>query len=281
MFIDLVYYHLKILRPLNVFTSGLAMIISASILDQIGNYYVVAITCIVVMCFTGASNALNDAIDLKSDLINRPFRPIPSGNISRRAAVVFSFMLFTAGSIICLQLSDAAKVIGIIISVPMIISYNTYFKGVYLLGNFVVGLVIGMSFIFSGAAHYSVAPMWIPAFLAFGLTFLREIIKDLEDIRGDKISGLLTYPISSDLKQTTRLIIFITASVGLAALIPYLVGHYGIWYLITLVIGVEIPLVLVVFLFIKNPEISTAKICSKILKLSTLFGLVAIYMGKF
>ena len=82
MFIDLVYYHLKILRPLNVFTSGLAMIISASILDQIGNYYVVAITCIVVMCFTGASNALNDAIDLKSDLINRPFRPIPSGNIS-------------------------------------------------------------------------------------------------------------------------------------------------------------------------------------------------------
>ena len=281
MFIEPVYYHLKILRPLNVFTSGLAMIISASILDQIGNYYVVAITCIVVMCFTGASNALNDAIDLKSDLINRPYRPIPSGKISRRAAVIFSFMLFAAGSIICLQLSDAAKVIGIIISVPMIISYNTYFKGVYLLGNFVVGLVIGMSFVFAGAAHYSVASMWIPAFLAFGLTFLREIIKDLEDIKGDKISGLLTYPISSDLKQTTRLIIFVSVSVGLAALIPYLIGCYGTWYLITLVIGVEIPLLLVVFLFIKNPEVSTAKICSKILKVSTFLGLVAIYMGKF
>ena len=95
----------------------------------------------------------------------------------------------------------------------MLIFYNIYFKGVYLLGNFAVGLVIGMSFIFSGAAHYSIAPMWIPAFLAFGLTFLREIIKDLEDIKGDKISGLLTYPISSDLKQTTRLIILIAASV--------------------------------------------------------------------
>ena len=280
MWIDLVYYHLKILRPLNVFTSGLAMIVSASILNQIESYYVVSITCIVVMCYTGASNALNDAIDLKSDLINRPYRPIPSGKISRSAAVALSFVLFTAGSIICLQLADAAKVIGIIISVPMLIFYNIYFKGVYLLGNFAVGLVIGMSFIFSGAAHYSIAPMWIPAFLAFGLTFLREIIKDLEDIRGDKISGLLTYPISSDLKQTTRLIILIAASVGLAALIPYLIGYYGTWYLIALVIGVEIPLVLVVFLFIKNPVVSTAKICSKILKLSTLMGLVAIYMGK-
>ena len=281
MLIYRVYYHLKILRPLNVFTSGLAMIVSASILNQIDSYYVVAITCIVVMCYTGASNALNDAIDLKSDLINRPYRPIPSGKISRNAAVVFSFILFTVGSTICLQLSDAAKVIGIIISVPMIIFYNTYFKGVYLLGNFAVGLVIGMSFIFSGAAHYSITPMWIPAFLAFGLTFLREIIKDLEDIRGDKISGLLTYPISSDLKQTTRLIILIAASVGLAALTPYLVGYYGTWYLIALVIGVEIPLVLVVFFFIKKPVVSTAKICSKILKLSTLMGLVAIYMGKF
>ena len=93
MWIDLVYYHLKILRPLNVFTSGLAMIVSASILNQIDSYYVVSITCIVVMCYTGASNALNDAIDLKSDLINRPYRPIPSGKISRSAAVALSLSL--------------------------------------------------------------------------------------------------------------------------------------------------------------------------------------------
>ena len=83
-----------------------------------------------------------------------------------------------------------------------------------------------------------------------------------------------------DLKQTTRLIILIAASVGLVSSIPYLIGYYGTWYLIALVIGVEIPLVLVVFFFIKNPMVSTAKICSKILKLSTLMGLVAIYMGK-
>ena len=51
--------------------------------------------------------------------------------------------------------------------------------------------------------------------------------------------------------------------------------------LITLVIGVEIPLLLVVFLFIKNPEVSTAKICSKILKVIPLLGLIAIYMGSF
>ena len=108
------------------------MIISASILDQLDNYYIVFITSIVVMCFTGASNALNDAIDIKSDSINRPNRPISLGKISINSAIFISFILYTSGSIMCLNLPNMAQVIAIIISVPLMIIYNTNLKGLYL-----------------------------------------------------------------------------------------------------------------------------------------------------
>ena len=276
----IIYYYLKILRPLNVLISGFTMIISASILDQVDNYYIVFITSIVVMCFTGASNALNDAIDIKSDSINRPNRPISLGKISINSAIFISFILYTSGSIMCLNLPNMAQVIAIIISVPLMIIYNTNLKGLYLVGNFVVASILGLCFVFAGAAHSNIGPMWLPGVLAFGLTFLREIIKDMADIDGDKISGLRTYPISKGLKKTTRLIIFITLIICSVLPFPYLIGIYGVWYMIILFLGVEIPLFIVVFLFIKNPQISTAKTCSKILKLSTINGLFAIYFGK-
>ena len=276
----IIYYYLKLLRPLNVLISGLAMVVSASILDQLHNYYIVLLTSVVVMCFTAASNALNDAIDIKSDSINRPNRPISLGRVSINSAIFISFILYTAGSIICLNLPNIAQVIAIIISVPLMIIYNIYLKGLHLVGNFVVASILGMCFVFAGAAHGNVGPMWLPGILAFGLTFLREIIKDMADIDGDKISGLKTYPISKGLKKTTRLIIFISLIICSALFLPYLIGIYGNWYMIILFLGVEIPLFIVVFLFIKNPQISTAKICSKILKFSTINGLFAIYFGK-
>ena len=51
------------------------------------------------------------------------------------------------------------------------------------------------------------------------------------------------------------------------------------WYLIILLIGVEIPLIIVVLLLVKNQTISSATLGSKILKFSTIMGLSAIYTG--
>ena len=52
-----------------------------------------------------------------------------------------------------------------------------------------------------------------------------------------------------------------------------------IWYLFFLIVGVEIPLGFIVFLMVKNPGITSAKKAAKILKISTFFGLIAIYTG--
>ena len=123
------------------------------------------------------------------------------------------------------------------------------------------------------------SPMLIPMLLAFGLTFLREIIKDVADMEGDLSLGLKTYPIISGMHSSRRVIIVSCLSVGFFSLVPYLIGIYGPGYLLLLLIGIEIPIAIIMFIFFKNPSISSAIFSARLLKFSTLMGLLSIYFG--
>ena len=274
-----IYYYIKLIRPLNVMTSALAIIIATAILQGLNNHHILLITTAVVMLYTAASNALNDALDYEIDLINKPERPIPLGYVSIKGALFISFLLFAFGVALCLQLPDMAMVIGIFISLPLMITYSTTLKGKYLIGNLVVSFLLGASFLFVGASHEIISPMLIPMLLAFGLTFLREIIKDVADIEGDLSLGLKTYPIISGVDSCRRIIISLCLLVGLFSLVPYLMGIYGSGYLLLLMIGVEIPLLIIIFIFFKNPSISSAIFSARLLKFSTIMGLFSIYFG--
>jgi len=277
--VNTIYYYIKLLRPLNVMTSALAIIIATAILEGLNNHHVLLITTSVVMLYTAASNALNDALDYEIDLINRPERPIPLGYVSIKGALFISFLFFVFGVFLCLQLPDMAIVIGVFISLPLMVTYSTSLKGKSLIGNMVVSFLLGASFLFVGASHGIISPMLIPMLLAFGLTFLREIIKDVADMEGDLSLGLKTYPIISGVDSYRRIIISLCLLVGLFSLVPYLIGIYGPGYLLLLMIGVEIPLSIIMFIFFKNPSISSAIFSARLLKFSTLMGLLSIYFG--
>jgi geranylgeranylglycerol-phosphate geranylgeranyltransferase len=273
------FYHIKLLRPLNVFTSGLAMVIGSGILGTLNNTGTLLLVMAVVMCFAGAANALNDVVDYEIDKINRPMRPLPSGFVKKRTALFISILLFSMGTLACLELSEAAKVIGIVIAMPFMVLYSKYLKGMPLIGNMIVAFILGLSFLFCGAAFNNMSPMWIPMILAFGLTLVRELVKDIADMEGDQSAGLKTFPITVGIEKSIQLSIFLSACIGVGAFIPYLYGTYGIWYGILLILGVEIPLCVVVVSLLNNPGISSATHGARILKFSTLIGLIAIYVG--
>ena len=275
------YYHIKLLRPLNVLTSGLAMIIASAILGTLHETDTVILVLAAVMCYTGAANALNDVVDFKIDLINRPMRPLPSGFVQKRTALFMSISLFSIGTMLCLELSETAKVIGIVIAMPFMVIYTKFLKGIPLVGNITIAFILGLSFLFCGAAFNNISPMWIPMILAFGLTLVRELVKDIADMDGDKSAGHRTFPITAGIEKAIQLSIFLSACIGVGAFIPYLNGTYGIWYGILLILGVEIPLGVVVVSLLNNPGISSATHGARILKFSTLMGLIAIYSGTF
>ena len=274
-----IYFYIKLLRPLNVMTGAAAMLIATAILDEFSNVRIMLLLSFIVMMYTAASNALNDAIDHEVDLINRPMRPIPSGYVTVNGALYLSFILFTIGSVLCIQLPDSAIVIGVFLAVPLMIVYSTHLKGRGLIGNLVVALMLGMAFLFAGAAYGNIEPMWIPMLLAFGLTLVRELVKDIADIEGDQFSGLHTFPIVFGMNRSIQLVIVLCVLIGLCSFIPYIKGVYDQGYVVPLIIGVEIPLMIVTFILINNPSISSAIYSARILKFSTLMGLFSIYSG--
>ena len=110
-----IYNYFILIRPLNVLVSGLAMIISAAILDSLDQELTVILIALVVMTYTAGANSVNDVLDLEIDKVNRPSRPIPSKNIKKNKALIFSFFLFLVGSVLSLQLQSNAYFISIVV----------------------------------------------------------------------------------------------------------------------------------------------------------------------
>ena len=271
--------YILIIRPLNVFLGGLTILISSLIIKYEGPAISVILPVFVVMFFTIGANTLNDYFDYEIDKINRPDRAISSGLVLRNQALILSLFSFIVGVLIALKLNKDSQLLSIGVSLPLIIAYNVRLKKYPLIGNIIVSLILAMSFIYAGLVFKKTEPLIIPALLAFGLTLIREIVKDLADIKGDKSAGLMTFPIVYGKKKTIILCTILSLFLGIGSFIPFLTGYYNTFYGISLILMVEIPLAVVVISMLNKPVILTAKRGSKLLKFCTLGGLLSIYMG--
>ena len=272
---------IKLLRPLNIAVAAFAVLVSAYILGVYEQYYILTCVVIVVIAYNGAANAFNDYCDYEIDLINRPNRPLSRGMITSFQAMSFAVILFAIGSITAFQLPFYARLTAVGIAMPLIIIYSMRLKGTPLLGNIAVAMILGLTFVFCGLAFNKLGPMIMPAILAFGLTLVRELIKDIADVEGDNSVGLKTLPLVIGNNKAITVVMIKAVLIGLVSLIPYYLNIYGNYYLILLVIGVEIPLAIVVVLFMKSPSVSTAKQSEKLLKFSTIMGLTAILVDHY
>ena len=271
--------HIRLFRPLNLLTGAFAVYVSSAILRSLYQTSELTFAILTVVGYNAAANSLNDFIDFKIDQVNRPDRPLTAGLVKRNTALVFSVLLFVGGSVTALFLSKLAAMIAILIVLPLIISYNLKLKQLPLVGNIVIALILGLTFVFSGAVFGNIKPMIIPCFLAFGLTLVRELVKDIEDMEGDRLAGLTTFPIIAGFNRAGKLTALFAVIIGVGALAPYVMDYYSFWYLAFLVLGVETPLVTLVVLFMKSPEKLNFSLASKTLKISTILGIIAIYCG--
>ena len=271
--------YFNIIRPLNVVVGSLTILVSSLIAKYNGPMNIVLFATLVVPFYTVGANTLNDYLDYKIDKINRPDRPITSGRILRKHALIVSILAFIIGTIIALQLNTNSQLVSIGISLPLVIAYNIKLKKLPLIGNIVVAIVLALSFIYAGLAFSNLSPLILPAVLAFGLTLIRELVKDMADIIGDKSVGLKTFPIIFGENKTINLCVGLSVLLGIGAFIPFITGHYNIFYGISLILTVEIPLGVVVISVLNKPSIEIAKRSANLLKFCTIGGLFSIYIG--
>jgi len=273
---------IQILRPLNMILCLFAVFIAGWLVDGITSP-LFPYTVLVVICFAGASNILNDVLDIHIDEVNRPDRVLPSGQLRIQDALILMGFLYVIGLTACAPLQPLGRQIALITVFPLLVLYTPLFKCLPFIGNIVVGSILGLTFLFTEAAiHGKADKMWIPFFLATALSSIRELCKDATDMAGDSTANLQTFPRKFGLISTLWLLRLLTAILCFFAITPYTSDRYSIIYLAILILGVEIPLLYIMFVVLneKSGSVDYSK-AAKILKGVTIAGMLVILSSSY
>lgn len=170
---------------------------------------------IATMLIAACGYVVNDIVDVPIDQINKPDDIFIGRLISKRSAWVYFWILFALGATISMYLAiyiDDLKLFTLFpLAVLLLALYSYKFKREGLIGNIVVGIfcmfVAGIVLFAERQYTYDllnfnpVNTQFIYrsfiAYMVFGLlsTIYREIVKDIEDIDGDKKLNYNTLPI--------------------------------------------------------------------------------------
>lgn len=145
---------------------------------------------------------INDYYDIKIDLINKPHRVVIGKSITRRYAILFHSLLSFAGILLGFILSWKIAAVNFACA-AVLWWYSNALKRQPFVGNFVVALLTGVA-IWLVDSLYKTGHMLIITYasFAFFMTLIREIIKDMEDLKGDETFGCKTLPIVWGLRRT-------------------------------------------------------------------------------
>ena len=253
--------YLEILRPFNALMGVIAVLLVALISGNFTLY--VPVACFIVFIFTGAGNAINDYFDHKIDAINKPERPIPSGRISLRTALIYSVSLFVISTIMAFIIGIVPGII-VVLSAVLMYLYAYKLKTSCLIGNLSIAFLTGLCFVFGGVVLNAVGLSILLGIYAFLMTMAREIVKDMEDVEGDSIEGASTFPIKYGMRTASIVAAAFMVIASVTSPILYFIGIFNIIFLIILVFAIYIFISCAVSILKDQSMENTRKVSKKI-----------------
>ncbi|WP_460675486.1 geranylgeranylglycerol-phosphate geranylgeranyltransferase [Hymenobacter coalescens] len=147
------------------------------------------------LCVAVGGYIINDYYDVKIDAINRPGQLVVGHSVGRRAAMMAHLVLSFEGIVIAGALS---RMVGLVTvgAALLLWGYSARFKRLALVGNLSIATLTAASVLLPELLRRTGGgAVWAYALAAFLLTVVREIIKDIEDMRGDAEHDCRTLPI--------------------------------------------------------------------------------------
>lgn len=257
------------------------------------------ISLISTLLIAAAGYIINDYFDVKTDKINRPETVVIDVVIKRRWAMILHIAFNAVGLILGLYLALKCHTLKLLIfqllSILLLWFYSTHFKKQLLVGNIVVSLLTATIPLMPLVYEYylaggidSLSSFLIGDFLktlviivigysafAFLTSFAREVIKDMEDYKGDIQTGCKTMPIVWGIitsKVVTFFVIVITIGLLLLAGLKFYKEEQfmAVYYILGVVI---LPLGILLIKTVRAKTSKDFKMASLLLKFTMLFGI--------
>jgi len=200
---------LRLTRFWNLFIIGIAQYFAAVFLIDQGKLldwklFILALSTAII---AGAGYIINDYYDIKIDLINKPGRVVIGKDITRRYALLYHTLLSFTGVALGFVLGWRIGFIHILSSF-ILWWYSNSLKRQPFIGNLMVALLTGLSVLLINVLYHQPNLFVICyALFAFFMTLVREIVKDMEDLKGDNTFGCRTLPIVWGIRKT-KLVVY-------------------------------------------------------------------------
>ena len=269
--------------------------------EQLPGYIMLLIMLATVFIAAGGY-VINDYFDVKIDRINRPDELIVTQSISKPSAMRLSMVLSGTGIICGIAAAGMLRswTLGILfVIIPGLLwFYSSSYKRLFMVGNLIIALLAGVAPMIVAMANVAILQLrygtilayttlphdiyaWVGGFalFAFLLTWIREIIKDMQDQMGDRELECHSMPVVWGEKWTK---VFVT---GLIVLTIALVGH--LWYHVLpfpigwsslstryIALGIVTPMICTLWLLWAAKIPSDYKTCQQVVKFTMLIGML-------
>ena len=269
--------------------------------EQLPGYILLLIMLAMVFIAAGGY-VINDYFDVKIDRINRPDELIVTRSISKPSAMRLSMVLSGTGIICGIAAAGMLRswTLGILfVIIPGLLwFYSSSYKRLFMVGNLIIALLAGVAPMVVAMANVAILQLrygtilayttlphdiyaWVGGFalFAFLLTWIREIIKDMQDQMGDRELECHSMPVVWGEKWTK---FFVT---GLIVLTIALVGH--LWYHVLpfpigwsslstryIALGIVTPMICTLWLLWAAKIPSDYKTCQQVVKFTMLIGML-------
>ena len=265
-------------------------------------WYILLLLIAATVCIAAGGYVINDYFDVKIDRINRPDEVVVTRTVSKPAAMRLSLILSGVGIVFGIAVAAYLRsmTIGILfVLIPGLLwFYSSSYKRLFMIGNVIIALLAGLTPMLVALANVaqlqllyaSILPyttlvrdlyMWLGGFalFAFLLTWIREIIKDMQDQMGDRELECHSMPVVWGDKWTK---VFVTALIILTLAV---IGH--LWYHVLpfpigwtslstryVFLGVVTPMLGVLWLLWAAKIPSDYKTCQQLVKFTMLLGML-------
>lgn len=301
---------LKLIRYKNLLMVLLTLVLTKyaiidSLISTISDFQFILLV-ISILCITAGGYVINDVFDVEADKINKPSKVYIDVSISKKKAFVSYFMLTIIGLIIGIYVSflkeNIAFSLFFIIAIGLLYWYSKTLKKIAIVGNlvtsFLIALTIFIVYVFeikntNTASNLSDAItnfftsisvtiyIFIYIIFAFFMTLIREIIKDIEDLRGDYALKMNTLPILIGVKRTRNIVLVISSLVFVFILfiIKEELVHIPIllWYTLLFVVT---PFVWFLYKLFSSKTKKDFHSLSNLIKLIMFFGILSMSLIK-
>jgi 4-hydroxybenzoate polyprenyltransferase len=176
--------------------------------------------CLSSVLIAAAGYIINDYFDLNIDQVNRPEKLIVDKIIKRRWTIFWHIVFSLSGIAIGFYVDYTTRIwlLGFsnAICVFLLFIYSTSLKRRFLVGNILISLLTSWVILVVAWCEYNhlikinsglpadriLRDTFLYAGFAFIISLVREVVKDMEDIEGDRKYGCKTMPIIWGLNAT-------------------------------------------------------------------------------